>query len=249
MLYLSEGAFFAILKAANPDLFGGSHLKKIGKNILICLLTFIFVSVAFELWANGAFIWTRTADVNWEHTTWNGKGYSPIGGKYTEGRTIAKGEGSWVIDAVEEDPTHTFIVIRSFLDQNLMVSDDYIVPTAGELTTVSWDDTYISDPLFLEAVSKIEAEKTTSFTYQTEGIFMHTENQFMEELYFAYENCPVATNYKGYMGKVNGEWVITTEISKDTRNEDGSPKPYPVNCYRIPNQYWDVLSEYFEHFT
>ena len=78
---------------------------------------------------------------------------------------------------------------------------------------------------------------------------MHTENQFMEELYYAYENCPVATNFMGYMGKVNGEWVITTEISQDTRNEDGSAKLYPVSCYRIPSQYWDVLSEYFEHFT
>ena len=224
-------------------------MKKIGKAILISLLAFMFASVAFVLWENGAFILIRTADANLQHTTWNGKEYSPIGGKCTEGRTIARGQDSWVIDAVKEDPTHTFIVVRSFLDDHLFVADDYTVPTAGELTTVSWDDTYISDPLFLEAVSKIEEEKTTSFTYQTEAIFMHTENQFMEELYYAYENCPVATNFMGYMGKVNGEWVITTEISQDTRNEDGSAKLYPVSCYRIPSQYWDILSEYFEHFT
>lgn len=245
VLYLSTGAFFAILKAASPDLFGGDHLKKIGKILLICLLIFIFTAAAFVLWENGAFILIRTADANLEHTTWNGKEYSPIGGVYTEGRTIAKGKDSWTIDAVREDPTHTFIVVRSFLDQNLMVSDDYTVPTAGELTTVSWNGVYISDSRFLEAISKIEAEKTTSFTYQTEGIFVHTENQYMEEIYFAYENCPVATNFKGYMGTVNGEWVITTEISQDTRNEDGSAKLYPVSCYRIPSQYWDVLSQYF----
>lgn len=220
-------------------------MKKIGKAILISLLAFMFASVAFVLWENGAFILIRTADANLQHTTWNGKEYSPIGGEYTEGRTIAKGEDIWKINAVEEDPTHTFIVVRSFLDQNLMVADEYIVPTEGKLTLVSWNGVYISDPLFLDALSKIEAEKTTSFTYQTDAIFQLKEDQYMRKLYFAYENCPVATNFKGYMGKVNGEWVITTEISQDTRNEDGSAKLYPVSCYRIPSQYWDVLSEYF----
>ena len=209
-------------------------------------MIFIFVVVAFKPWKLGAFIFAHSADINLRHVTWNGKEYLPVSGEYTEGRTIAKVESSdWVINSVKEDPTHTFIVVRSFLDQYLMVSDDYTVPTAGELTTVSWNGVYISDPLFLESLSKIEAEKTTSFSYQTDGIFQLTENQYMRKLYFAYENCPIATNYKGYMGKVNGEWVITTYISQDTRNEDGSPKPYSVSCYKIPNQYWDVLSEYF----
>ena len=91
----------------------------------------------------------------------------------------------------------------------------------------------------MDALAKIEAEKTTSFTYETDGIFALTDNQHMRRLYFAYDNCPIATNYKGYMGKVNGAWVITTYISHDTRNEDGSPKPYSVGCYVIPEEYWD----------
>lgn len=217
-------------------------MKKNLKIILSCLLIFISVVVAFKLWGAGAF---SSADVNSSHVTWNGKEYSPVSGEYTESATIAKGENGWVINSVKEDPTYTFIVARSFLDQYLMVSDDYAVPTTGELTIVSWNGVYISETLFLDSVSKIEAEKTTSFSYQTDGIFQLTENQYMRELYFAYENCPIATNYKGYMGKVNGEWVITTYISQETRNEDGSPKPYSVSCYKIPNQYWDVLSEYF----
>ena len=47
------------------------------------------------------------------------------------------------------------------------------------------------------------------------------------------------------MGKVNGEWVITTYISQDTRNEYGSPTPYSVSCYTIPSEYWDIISIYF----
>ena len=64
---------------------------------------------------------------------WNGREYSSISGEYSEGRTIAKGEEDWVIDSVNEDPTHTFIVARSFLDQYLMVADDYTVPAKYSL--------------------------------------------------------------------------------------------------------------------
>lgn len=110
--------------------------------------------------------------------------------------------------------------------------------------SLTWNGTYITEDSFVNAVSKIEAEKITSFTYETDGIFQLTENQHMRSLYFAYENCPVATNFIGYMGKVNGEWVITTDISQE-RNEDGSPKTSLVSCYVIPNEYWDIISKHF----
>ncbi len=221
------------------------HVAKI-KIILIGLLLFIVsAGIVFKLWESGAFIFDRAAHISMEYVEWNGKKYSDISGEYSEGRTIAKGKGDWVINAVEEDPTHTFIVVRSFLDDRLLVSDDYAVPTDGELTVACWNGKYITDTAFLDAVSKIESEKTTSFTYETDGIFQLTDHQHMRQLYFSYEDCPVATNFKGYMGKVHGEWVITTFISQDTRNEDGSPKPYSVNCYVIPSEYWDILSKYF----
>jgi hypothetical protein len=213
---------------------------------ILCVLFALCVLLPLVGCSDGIFVSDRSAKVSANYAHWNGKEYSPISGEYAEGKTIAKAkDGNWEINAVEQDPTHTFIVARSFLDQYLMVSNDYVVPTSGKLTAVSWNKTYITDPLFLEAVAKIEAGKTNSFTYETEGIFQLTDNQHMRAIYFAYENCPVATNYKGYMGKVNGEWVITTEISQDTHNEDGSPKPYSFSCYKIPNEYWDVLSEHF----
>lgn len=222
-------------------------MKKHYKIILVCLVISIVVgAIVFKLWESGAFIFDRTASVGFGYVTWNGKEYSSISGDYTEGRTIAKDKNSSsVINMVKEDPSHTFIVARSFLDQYLLVSDDYIVPTTGNLTTVSWNGKYITNGEFLDAMAKIEAEKTTTFTYETKGIFQLTDTQHMRSLYFAYENCPVTTNFKGYMGKVNGEWVITTDISSDTKNNDGSPKPYSVSCYKIPSEYWDILSEYF----
>ena len=142
----------------------------------ILLVSVVIGTITFTLWESGAFISDRSAIINSDHVTWGGKEYSSIGGNYTEGRTIAKGQNSdWVIRMVEQDPSHTFIVVRSFLDQYLMVSDDYAVPTTGKLTTVSWNGTYITDEKFLDALTKIEAEKTTTFTYETDGIYLHTD--------------------------------------------------------------------------
>ncbi len=223
------------------------NLKK-HKIILYCLPIALFVAVIiFILWDERILFVDRAETVCLEYVNWNGKEYSTIGGEYTEGRTIArdKNDWHWKINMVEEDPSHTFIVARGFLNQALLVSDDYIVPESGKLTTVCWDMTYITDELFLDAMTKIEAKKTTTFTYETEDIYQLKDNQHMRRLYFAYENCPVTTNFKGYMGKVNGKWVITTYISNDTRNEDGSWKMYPVSCYEIEEEYWDILSKYF----
>ena len=215
--------------------------------LLLRILTVFLLAgiVVLRLWQGGVFL-PRDAEVSSNRVVWNGQSYSPAYGDYTEGNTIAKGQDAdWVIHSVKEDPTHTFIVARSFLDQYLMVSDDYTVPTSGTVTTVSWNGSYISDPQFLDAVCKIDAEKTTSFTYETDGIELLTEQQHMRRLYFAYEGCPVATDFRGYLGQVNGAWVITADISRDTRNEDGSPKSYAVGCYTIPDEYGEILAAYF----
>ena len=213
--------------------------------VLIILLIIMSGSIVFKLWKNGTFIFIPTAEVNSDSVTWNGRRYVPISGKYSEGRTIAKAKNGDRVYAVVEDPSHTFIVGRSFLDQYLFVSADYIVPKSGELTTVSWNGTYIADAIFLDAVSKIVADKTTTFIYKTEDITPVNEDQHLRSIYFAYENCPVTTHFKGYMGKVNGEWVITTSVSQNAKNEDGARRTYFVGCYKIPSEYWDVLTEYF----
>lgn len=219
------------------------------RNIKLYRYTVVFIFIVviiFSLWKTGILVFDYSADIALERVIWKGREYSNVSGDYSEGRTIARSKKpGWEINMVEEDPSHTFIVARSFLDQTLLVADDYVVPTAGRLTAVSWNGNYIYDVEFLTAISQIDTEKTTSFSYQTDAIYMLTENQHMRRLYFAYENCPVTTNYKGYMGKVNDEWMITTYIPKDTRNSDGSPKKYTVECYKIPSQHWEILSKYF----
>ena len=221
---------------------------KLSKLTIICLsiLFAILIAIIGLLWYNGAFVTDRSAKVSIEGMIWNDKSYSTINGEYTEGRTIAKSEdGSWEINEVKEDPSHTFVVARSFLDNYLYVSDDYVVPTSGEITKVCWYGEYIEDKEIIKALSEIDTTKTTTFDYETEAIFMLNDIQRMKPLYFAYENCPIAAVNKGYLGKINGKWVMTTYISSDQYNEDGSRKPHTVGCYSIPDKYSQILEKYF----
>jgi len=221
--------------------------RKFSKATIICLCLFFVTALGILvlLWNSGVFVFDRSAIVSTEGMTWKGRNFSRVGGEYTEGRTIAKSKDGWKINEVKEDPSHTFVVARSFLDQHLYVSDDYTVPTSGKITKVCWNGEYIENEEFLQALRQIDSAKTTSFDYETEAIFILNDNQRMKSLYFAYENCPVATVNKGWLGKIKGEWVITTYISSDQNNEDGSPKPYMVGYYSIPDKYSQILDKYF----
>ena len=250
----------ACIATSSSTIFQTAHKKKSSINIngfkslklsklitlgLCVFLILITIRIFGMLWYSGVFVLDRSAIVHVEGMRWNGKDYSRTGGKYTEGRTIAKSDNGWKINEIKEDPSHTFVVVRSFLDQYLYVADDYEVPTDGNITKICWDGEYIDNKQFILALAEIDNTKTTSFNYETEAIFVVNDNQKMKPLRFAYEGCPVATVHKGYLGKINEKWVITTYISSDQNNKDGSPKPYTVGCYLIPDKYSNIIEKYF----
>ena len=107
------------------------------------------------LFANGIIVFDHSGVRRGEGVYWNDVLYVPASGEYSEGKTIAKTNDGWQINEVEEDDTHTFIVMRSFLDQSLLVREDYEVPSSGEITTISWNGEYIADEEFKQAVTEI----------------------------------------------------------------------------------------------
>ena len=134
---------------------------------------------------------------------------------------------------------------RSFLDQYVYVATDYTIPTDGEITKVFWCNAYIDDQKLMDAITAIDKMKTTSFEYKTESIYYLDDNQRMKELTVAYGDCPVATVKKGWLGKINGQWVVTTYISPAQSSEDSPPLYYTVGCYVIPEAYWPALEMHF----
>ena len=217
------------------------------KTLFAVLIIFaITVAVLLLLFANGIIAFDHSAQRRGEGVYWKGSLYIPCSGEYSEGKTIAKTEDGWHINEVKEDPSHTFIVLRSFLDQSLLVKEDYQIPTEGSVTSVVWGKQKITDEEFLKTISELNSQATSDYSYETEGIFQSTEGQQMRYLYVAFDNCPVATQNLGYMGTIGGVWYITTEILSDQYNEDGSPKAYTVWCYTIPNEYIPTLEKYLK---
>ena len=98
----------------------------------LLFLSIVAIITVF-LFATGILVLDHSAQRGFENSvTWKGHTYVVYPyNDYDEGRTIAKTTDGLRINEIEEDPTHTFIVLRSFLDQWLLVREDYNIPTDG----------------------------------------------------------------------------------------------------------------------
>lgn len=190
------------------------------------------------LWHFGAFVTDRSVVVGLESLEWQGRTYSPVYGKYDVGRRIAKTTNGLDVYEIVGDPEHNFLLVSSFVDSDLYVCDDYEIPTCGTVTRINWNYKDITDKELLQAVGAILAKSHVQGSYKSSygGLFVENKVQNLETIYVAYENCPVATVNKGFMGKLNGKWIITVEVSPD-RSE--------CKYYNIPDQYVGILERYF----
>lgn len=87
------------------------------------------------LFATGILVTDHSAQRGFENSVvWQGHTYVPYSypGEYHEGKTIAMTTDGLRINEVKEDPTHTFIVLRSFLDNWLLVREDYTIPANSD---------------------------------------------------------------------------------------------------------------------
>ncbi len=208
------------------------------KELFICLGVVVATcAVIAILISTGTIILDRSGERLFENgLRWKGNEYVATAGKYHEGKTIAKTKDGLDINEVEGDDSHTFLVMRSFLDQWLVVREDYNIPKSGEITKAYWSYEFIEDEKFLNTMEEMITKVKPDFEYDTEGrgIFEYTDTQNMKELYIAYEDCPVPTIYLGYMGVINGKWYLTT-------SKGYSGKIY---CYTIPEEYIPIFDEY-----
>jgi len=207
------------------------------------ILLLLALPAGFLLWLvlRGVIVFDHSAVRRGEGVFWNDALYVSAYGEYHEGRTIAKTKDGWQINIVEEDPSRTFIVMRSFLDQYLLVREDYAIPTAGEITAVFWNGQTHTDAAMCSAINEILPlrENEADFIHETDSIFQLKEGQRMRPLYLGYEGCPVATEYIGYLGQIGGRWCLAVKRSETI---DGS-KAYA--CFLIPQTYIPLLEKNF----
>lgn len=123
-LIASDLLFAWGIYAAGNYLSRRAEHKIIVRLIVSVAVLSLFIGVL--IW-NGTIVFDYSAKVVGENRVyWHGVEYVPASGEYREGKTIARTDDGWMINEVEGDKSHTYIVLRSFLDQYLLVRSDHI---------------------------------------------------------------------------------------------------------------------------
>ena len=152
------------------------------------------------------------------------------------GRSIAYVDG-WTVNTIKEDPSRTFLRVSSFLDGYGFVREDYEIPTEGEITVVYVNDRYrYTDRRLCEMIADLRADlPDDSFTIRTDAIY-----QYAKQVSVGYEGCPIATQFVGYLGNINGKWIFIPPT--ETRYENGGYVEREFVCYILPEPYADMLA-------
>ena len=207
------------------------------KFILFGIIIFIFLKSCFNYEKNPPEIFGDTIH-------WKGNTYTISQGGHKEGERIAKGDGFSLFST--GDPTETFIVYRSFLDNALYVKEDFKIPTEGQITKVSWGYKIFTEKELCDTISKIleEIKNLEINRYESEDpLFRLKPGLVMRNLYVAYEDTYVPTRYKGEIGVINGKWAITTSREEEiVKNK----VLYKANYVFIPENYVNVLEDYLK---
>ena len=207
------------------------------KFILFGIIIFIFFKSCFNYEKNPPEIFGDTIH-------WKGNTYTISQGGHKEGERIAKGDGFSLFST--GDPTETFIVYRSFLDNALYVKEDFKIPTEGQITKVSWGYKIFTEKELCDTISKIleEIKNLEINRYESEDpLFRLKPGLVMRNLYVAYEDTYVPTKYKGEIGVINGKWAITTSTEEEIQK---GIVIYKANYVFIPESYANVLENYLK---
>ena len=162
------------------------------RRILVGIFIIFFIVVTF--FVVNYFSVDRTAEFKGRYLYWNNAIYEEKAGAYSEGNTIAMTtDNKWSVNEVKGDDLHTFIVMRSFLDQYLYVKKDYEIPQKGKVSS-AYIKTYnrVVDANFFEAVENIIDSSGETFIFNTDNIYSHAET-----IHFVYGGCPVGTHFVG----------------------------------------------------
>lgn len=210
--------------------------KETGKTI--CLIALVCTAAVYLL-SRGIIVFDHSAQRAGEGFRWKGELYIPTSAAdYTEGKTIAKTTDNWQLNIVEEDESHTFMVMRSFLDQWLCVREDYEFPKDGNVTAVYIDGKKIDNAELAAAAQYMLENFAVEREYAVESIHHDTETQQMRDISYCFEGCPVGIDRNGdHIGRIDGEWVIARRVG-----ESGDLRTYELCA--VPEEYFEILAKY-----
>ena len=210
-------------------------MKKTMKVVVIIVIVILLMigGIFFHCW-----MLQRDGFVGGERVEIDGVRYRYVSFELTkEGKTIGLLD-DWKINEISEDPSHTFLVVRSFLDQYYIVREDYQIPTEGKVSCAyigQYERT--EEPELLDALTEILKNEYTDGT----EYFISNErgaNDTFRNISVGYEGCPVGTDHSiYYIGKVDCKWVV---IFRDELGEWENDK-LPAVYYELDDKYGEIF--------
>lgn len=181
--------------------------------------------------------------------TWKGKTYIlcdydfNYDAAFDIGKAVTQcGEGGDILFEVNGDSQHHFLIDTSFNERpDLYVSADYTIPTEGKLTSVYVNGRKVTNKKLLDAIEQLySSDNNDFFLYKVEDNFHHDHNIVAKKINLAYEGCPVGSDYKGYLGRVDGKWCYFHDypgyrvFQKET-----------IPCFEIDEELIPIINNYF----
>ena len=192
----------------------------------------------------------RESHNHYNHTiTWQGKTYILCDDtfnydvKYNRGKAVTQcSECNNILYEISGDVNHDFLVNTSFNEKNdLYVSEDYLIPKEGKLTAVYVNGRKVTNKKFLDAIEKLySSDDGDFFLYKVNDNFSRDQKIFAKKINLSYDGCPVGSDYKGYIGKVDGKWCYFHDYPKYR-----VAMKETIPCFEIDEELIAIIDKYF----
>ncbi len=198
--------------------------------ILPFLLSYIF---KLKLTKDG---WVRQELVNIEGVDYRYQGFDIS----NEGKTIAFID-DWKVKEIPEDPSHTFLIIKSFSNQYYIIKKDYVIPESGKVSCAYLNGERTTWEPFLDALTEIlDSEFVDGNEIIISGFNKAQYDQNFKSVSIGYEDCPVGTDHSIYcIGKLDSKWIIIFRDELDSLNNDQKRAIY----YELDSKYEKAFEE------
>lgn len=164
-----------------------------------------------------------------------GESYVSIPVGFTkEGKTVAKADNFDIME-IPEDESHTFLAVRSFLDNWIIVKESYVIPTSGKLNVAYVNHERIADGEKLKMAQSI-LDNNFQGAYDIKFSDIRDIYNATMDIYVGYGDCPVGTDRIGVIGNINGQLVFIK--ADDIKNDD-----LQCTCYVLNKEYQELYSD------
>lgn len=128
---------------------------------------------------------------------------------------------NWDVYEIDEDKSHTFLLLKSFTGEQYIVKENYQIPTGGKVNCVYVDGQRIEDKEILEAFNEILTTKYNDGTYYYISNNKEEQKRW-KHFVLGYEDCPVGTDNSIYgIAKIDSKWVIVFNSDLGQKDENG----------------------------